>query len=439
MTRSRLRLPVLLLGALAIAVLAASCGGGGKSSGGTTTTTSNISGSVSVWGIWVGEEQKSFQAVIDGFKKVYPNVKVTYSPKGNDLPTILTTAVQGGKPPDVAAPAQPGLVQTFVKQGKLKPITYVRPAAIANFGASVVAAGTVNNTFYGLMYKADNKSTVFYNVQAYKNAGVTPATDWNTFIKDGNTIKASGLPAYSIAGSEGWTLTDLFENIYLRTAGPQKYDQLTKHQIPWTDQSVKTALTDMAQVLSDSSNIVGGTSGALQTDFPTSVSNVLATKPKGAEVIEGDFVPTVIKPPIKPVTGFNEFTFPSINGSEPSVVGAGNLVITFRDNPAIEAFVKYLATPAAAVSWIKAGGFVSANKRVALSAYTDPILKKAATDLTHATAFKFDMSDQQPVAFGATTGQGEWKIFQDFLKNPSNVNGTASALETAAAKAYKSS
>jgi alpha-glucoside transport system substrate-binding protein len=33
-------------------------------------------------------------------------------------------------------------------------------------------------------------------------------------------------------------------------------------------------------------------------------------------------------------------------------------------------------------------------------------------------------------------GQGEWKIFQDFLQNPSDVNGTASALEAAAAKAY---
>jgi alpha-glucoside transport system substrate-binding protein len=438
MTRSRLRLPVLFFGALAIAVLAASCGGGGgKSSGGTTT--SNVSGSITVWGIWVGEEQKNFQAVIDAFKKVYPNVKVTYSPKGNDLPTILTTAVQGGKPPDIAAPAQPGLVQSYVKQGKLKPIGYVRTTAVTNFGNAIVAAGTVKSTYYGLMYKADNKSTVFYNVKAYQNAGVTPAADWNTFIKNGRTIKASGLPAYSIAGSEGWTLTDLFENIYLRTAGPQKYDQLTTHSIPWTDPSVKTALTDMAQVLSDSSNIVGGTNGALQTDFPTSVSNVLATNPKGAEVIEGDFVPGVIKPPIKPVTGYNEFTFPSINGSPRSVMGAGNLVITFRDNPAIEAFVKYLATPAAALPWIRAGGFVSANKKVALTSYTDPILKKAAEDLTKSSTFKFDMSDQQPVAFGGTTGQGEWKIFQDFLKNPSDINGTASALESAAAKAYKNS
>jgi alpha-glucoside transport system substrate-binding protein len=440
MTRSRLRLPMLAFGALAIAVLAASCGGGKKSSGGTTTTTSNISGSVSVWGIWVGQEQKNFQAVIDAFKKQYPNVKVTYSPKGNNLPTILTTAVQGGKPPDVAAPAQPGLVEQFVTQGKLKPIAYVKGAVATNFGNSIVTAGTFEKKFYALTYKADNKSTVFYNVQAYKSAGVTPATDWNTFIKDGNTIKASGLPAYAISGADGWTLTDLFENIYLRTAGPQKYDQLTKHQIPWTDSSVKTALTDMAQILSDSSNMYGGTNGALQTDFPTAVGYVLATKAKAAQVIEGDFVPAQLTTvPIKPVTGYNEFTFPAINGSPSAVVGAGNLVITFNDNPAIEAFVKFLATPAAALPWIRAGGFVSANKHVAASAYTDPILRKAAQDLTHATTFKFDMSDQAPIAFGGTTGQGEWKILQDFLKNPSNVNGTAQSLETAAAKAYKSS
>jgi hypothetical protein len=30
-----------------------------------------------------------------------------------------------------------------------------------------------------------------------------------------------------------------------------------------------------------------------------------------------------------------------------------------------------------------------------------------------------------------------WKLFQDFLKNPSNVDGIAQQLETAAAQAYK--
>ena len=57
---------------------------------------------------------------------------------------------------------------------------------------------------------------------------------------------------------------------------------------------MKTALKTMAQVLGDTGNIAGGTSGALQTDFPTSVNNVFQNPPKAAMVIEGDFVPGVV-------------------------------------------------------------------------------------------------------------------------------------------------
>ena len=134
MTAKRITLGLVsLLGLAAIAAGCGGSGGGGESKG--TTTTQNVSGSVSVSGIWVGEEQKSFQAVINDFKAKYPNVNVKYNPAGNNLPTVLTTAVQGGNPPDVAAPAQPGLVEAFVKQGKLKPLNYARSATLANFGS----------------------------------------------------------------------------------------------------------------------------------------------------------------------------------------------------------------------------------------------------------------------------------------------------------------
>jgi hypothetical protein len=46
------------------------------------------------------------------------------------------------------------------------------------------------------------------------------------------------------------------------------------------------------------------------------------------------------------------------------------------------------------------------------------------------------MSDNQPPAFGATTGQGEWGLFQTFLRNPANVAVIQQKLETAAAAAY---
>ena len=63
--------------------------------------------------------------------------------------------------------------------------------------------------------------------------------------------------------------------------------------------------------------------------------------------------------------------------------------------------------------------------------------RATAIQLAHAKTFRFDLSDLQPSAFGGTVGQGEFKLFQDFVKNPSDVNGIAAQLEAAAKKAYK--
>jgi ABC-type glycerol-3-phosphate transport system substrate-binding protein len=396
-----------------------------------------VSGDISITGVWTGQEQQNFQAVIDGFTAKNPDVKVKYTSSGDQTPTVLSTAVQGGNPPDLAAVSQPGLMKDFATGGKLKPIDFAKADIAKNYTPDWSKLGTVKGHLYGLFFKGANKSTVWYNVKSFKNAGVKPVKTWPQLLKMAKTLKASGTPAYSIGGADGWTLTDLFENIYLRSAGPAKYDQLTTHKIKWTDASVKSALKIMGQVLGDSADIFGGTSGALQTDFPTSVSNVLNTSPKAAMIFEGDFVPGVSKSDAKAITDYNVFAFPTVNGSPPAVVGGGDVVMMFKDSPAARAFISYLATAEAATIWAKKGGFSSPNKNVAASAYSDPLNRSTATALAHAKIFRFDLSDLQPAAFGGTVGQGEFKIFQDFLKDPKNVNGIAASLEKSAAAAYK--
>ena len=101
-----------------------------------------------------------------------------------------------------------------------------------------------------------------------------------------------------------------------------------------------------------------------------------------------------------------------------------------------EGHLQFLASPEAATVRVKQGGFTSPNKNVSPSAYPDPVQRKAAEALGNAQTFRFDMSDNTPASFGATTGQGEWKIMNDFLAD-GNVSKTASALAAAAAKAYK--
>jgi alpha-glucoside transport system substrate-binding protein len=432
---------------LLLALLAAGCGGSKSSNSSSTTTggssaNSSVSGTVTFDGIWTGAEAASFGKVIAAFNKQYPNVKIKYKPVGNNVPTVVGTAVAGGHPPDMADIAQPGLVKQLATQGHLKPITYAKSAIAANFAPVWQQLGTVNGQLYALVFKAANKSLLWYNVPAFKAAGVSAPKTWTQLLSDAKTLKQSGTPAYSVGGADGWTLTDLFENLYLRTYGQAKYMQLSNHTIKWTDPSVVATLKAMAQVIGDTGNLAGGQAGAIQNGFNDSVTNAFSSPPKAAIVFEGDFVGGVItsSTKAKPNTGFNTAPFPAVkSGPNANAVEiGGDLFVTFRDTPAIEAFVKFLATPQAAEAWAKIGGFGTGNKNVPASVYPDPITKATEAPIGQASAVVFDMSDLQPSAFGATTGQGEWGIFQDFLKNPSDANGIAQKLESAAAAAYKS-
>src|SRR6476469_6912640 len=165
---------VLALASIAALVAFAGCGSSNKnksssSSGGGTSSTApaskDVKGSISIVGIWVAQEQKNFQRVIDAFNKKYPNVKVKYNPAGDNTPTVLSTALSGGHPPDIASVGQPGLVKQFQKQGHLKPLEFARQDIESNFSGDVAKLGEINGKLYSFIPKGANKSTVWYNVQ----------------------------------------------------------------------------------------------------------------------------------------------------------------------------------------------------------------------------------------------------------------------------------
>ncbi len=423
----------LIVGALAF--VAAGCGGG-DDDGGSAQGSEDVTGDISIMAIWGGAEQESFQAVIDGFNELYPNVTVKYTSGGDNLAPLLSTAVEGGNPPDIAAVGQPGLMKGFAEQGAIEPIDDLRDAIVENFGEAVADVGAVDGTQYAIMFKGANKSTIWYNVADFEEAGVDPPETWEDLAAASDTLKAAGVTPYSVGVDVGWPISDLFENVYIRSAGAEMYDQLTNHEIPWTDQSVKDALTIMADILA-SDNMVGGTDGALETDMPSSVAKVFSDSPEAAMVVIGDFAPGVVTDnPLEPVTGYNVFPFPSIDGSEAAVVGGGDLFVNFKESEAATAFLEYLTTPEAAEFWAARGGFSSPNKNVDAAVYLDDITRANATGLAEASEFRFDMSDLQPSAFGGTPGAGLFKAFTDFVANPDDIDGITQQMEADATKAF---
>ena len=431
----------LLPAVFALALVAAACGGDDDEGGGAASpSAANLQGqTIEVAAVWTGAERDNFTKVLDEFSK-QTGAKVTYTPTGDNVSTFIGSKIEGGAPPDVAVLPQQGVLVQLVGDGSLKPVPDdVKQAVSENFAQVWGDLASVDGQLYGVYFKGANKSTMWYDVAALENAGVqVPVETWDDYMTAAQTVSDSGVTPVAIGGSDGWTLTDWFENVYLSQAGPEKYDQLSKHEIPWTDESVVTALETLAKLWGNNDLIAGGAKGALQTDFPTSVTDVFAENPKAAMVYEGDFVAGVISSETKAKVGTdaNFFPFPKA-GDSPAVVGGGDVAVALTDKPASFELLKFLASKGAGEIWAAAGGFTSPNKNVDSSVYPDDVSRAIGEALVAAgDNFRFDMSDLAPAAFGGTVGKGEWKILQDFLGDTSDPQATAAALEKEAAKAF---
>lgn len=418
------------------------CGSGtSTSSGAATSAPAQIGGSTTVWAVWSGTEQKDFQAVLDGFN-AKTGVTAQFQSKGDQLPTVLGTAISGGAPPDVAILPQPGLLHDLVKQGALKPIdSFVGDILNSQYASVWKKLATDGGKTYGVYFKAANKSTVWYNVKSLNDAGITsPPKTFDNLISDMSTLQQAGTTPFAMCGGSGWTLTDWFENVYLRIAGVTKYNALAAHTIPWTDPTVTTTFQTLAKIFGTDANMVGGKAGAVSTPFPDCVSQAFGPTPKAALLYEADFVASVIptvNTALQPKTGFNFFPFPSISGSPTSVVAGGDVAVMLKDTPQSEALLKYLASPDAGTIWAHLGGFTSPNKQVSLSVYPDDISRAAAKGVIDVgDNVAYDMSDQAPAAFGGTAGSGEWADLQNWVRNPTDISGIEAKLEADAVAAY---
>ncbi|NJP68566.1 ABC transporter substrate-binding protein [Streptomyces spiramenti] len=440
---------------VAAALVLTACGsdddGGGSGSGGGGDSDSaldlpDLSGeTLEVAGVWTGAEQSNFMAAIADFED-QTGATVNFVPTGDNLATFIGQKIDGGAAPDVALVAQVGVVHEFAERGWLAPVgDLAQEQLAANYDQGWQDLGAYDGEQYGVYVKAANKSLVWYNATSFTNAGVEAPTTWEEFVSTAGVLSDSGVDPVSVGGADGWTLTDWFENVYLSQAGPEMYDQLADHEIPWTDQSVTDALTTLGELFGEERLLAGGSAGALRTDFPTSVTQTFANldAPSAAMVYEGDFVASVISDSTDAVVGEDAlvFPFPAVGDDSP-VVSGGDVAVALAPDAeeateAQQALMAFLASTDAARTWAGQGGFLSPNKSLELDAYPDDVQRDIAEALISAgDDFRFDMSDLAPAAFGGTTGQGMWQALQDFLRDPEDIEGVQEYLESQAASAY---
>jgi alpha-glucoside transport system substrate-binding protein len=328
----------------------------------------------------------------------------------------LPVRVQAGNPPDIALVPQPGLLKTLVATGKV----VEAPSAVSDnadefFGEDWKAYGTVDDKFYAAPLGANVKSFVWYSPKMFADNGWTVPETWDDMLALSDTIAATGIKPWC-AGIEsgeatGWPATDWLEDVMLRTAGPDVYDQWVTHEIPFNDPQVAEALDLVGGILKNDKYVNGGigdVKSIATTAFQDGGLPILDGKcalhrqagfyaanfPEGTDVSESGDMFVFYLPVVS-----EDFGRPVLSGAE--------FVTAFSDKPEVQALQVYLSTDVWANEKAKdspAGGWVSANKGLDPANLASPIDQLSAQIFQDPeSVVRFDGSDLMPGEVGSNS------------------------------------
>ncbi len=394
-------------------------------------------GSITVMGVWGGDERVAFQDAVAPFSEE-TGIGVAFEGT-RDLAAVLTTRVEAGNPPDIAILPNPGQLYELAQAGYLVPLdSFMDVDQIkADYGQSWVDLASYDGHLYGIFYKVAIKSLVWYNPKAFAARGYQVPTSWDEMMALADQIVADGGTPWCIGlesgSASGWPGTDWIEDIMLRTAGPQVYDQWVRHEIPWTDPAVKHAWELFGQIARNDKYVWGGVQGVLNTSFGDSPRPLFDDPPGCYLHRQASFITGFFPAGLKAGEDYDFFTFPPIDEQwdTPALI-AGDVIVMFNDTPEVRQFVQYLASAKPQELWAAKGGFISANKQVSLDAYPDDLTRKMAQAIVEAQVARFDGSDLMPAAVGAGSF---WTGVLDYVSG-ADLDTVLADIEASAQDAY---
>lgn len=391
----------LWLSVTALLMLSA-CGGGDDGASESAEKT------VTILGVVVGEQQEKLEAALQPFEEE-TGIDVIY--EGTDsFATLLPVRVESGDAPDIAMFPQPGLMASFAEAGQMVAVTeFMDEATLSEaYPETWLSLGTFDDSIYGIWYRASVKSLVWYNPKAFEAQGFTVPTTWDEMLTLSDQIVDAGTMPWCVGlesgEATGWPGTDWIEDIMLRTAGPETYDQWITHEIPFNDAAVQTAFEQFGEIILNENYVVGGSVGAISTPFGDAPQGLFGDSPNCYLHRQANFIASFFPEDVNLEEEVDIFLLPGIDPAYGTpVLVAGDAFGMFNNTPEAQALMAYLATPEPHEIWAGLGGFLSPHKQVSLEAYPDALSKKQAEYLGNAETIRFDGSDMMPGAVGTGT------------------------------------
>ncbi len=368
---------------------------------------------ISIAGPWLGVEKERFELSLSYFEEV-TGADVQYAGSDSFEQQILIDA-EGGSAPNIAIFPQPGLAADMAKRGLLAPMT----AADADWVRDNYAAGQSwvdlatyadengEDQFYGVFFRVDLKSLVWYSPDNFEDAGYeVPETMEDLkalsdqIVADGETPWCIGLGS---GGATGWPATDWVEDMLLRTSSPAVYDQWVTNELAFNDPAIIAAIEEFGSFARNDAYVDGGVGAVASTDFRDSPKGMFTSPPQCYMHRQASFIPAFF--PEDTVVGEDAdfFYFPSYAGKDlgKPVLGGGTVMGITNDSDGARAVMDYLKTPLAHEVWMAEGGFLTPHSGANIDLYADDAQRKMGQILLGADTFRFDGSDLMPGAIGA--------------------------------------
>jgi len=327
---------------------------------------------VTVWS-WRTDDQVAMQKMFAGFEQSNPDVKVDlqFTPDA-DYQNRLSTALRGGKGPDIAQLKAYGELQPLVEAGYLDPLNDSVPG-IANMPvtASGGAIAKSDGKFYGVPYSIPVLG-VFYNTELFANNNIKVPTTYAEFLEACTALKAAGVTPIANGGANGsaWELELGVGVLGPSVYGANFYADMMSGKAKFTDPKFIAALqryTDLLPYYSD------GFAGIDYTAATQQFVNGTAAMFFGGSWENGSFKAQ------NPKLQFSIFAFPGDTATDKPVVsafsdGSYGLVDTSTHKDAAIKVLNWMASPEFAQAFADGLGWPAA--RPDIKAGADPVLAK---------------------------------------------------------------
>lgn len=397
-------------------------GAGGVADGGT----SDGDGKVQIQGAFGGGEQASFEESLKPFEDE-SGIEIDYV-SDKDIATTIKQKASSGSTPDIVLLPQPGGLLELAADGHIQPIdTYLEYNTLKKtLVPGFLDAVNLNGRIYGAPMRMAVKSLVFFNKAAYEGGGYPeqPAS-LEALAGIADQMKAEGVAPWCMgwqdAQATGWVGTDWIEELVLRTAGPDVYDEWVAHDIPFNDPQIVAAFDAFKKITLDAGQTFGGGRGVLNTPFGDSFNPAFDNPPKCMLHRQGNFIlgflPDAIQADLDNQVGLFVFPPSETGYAGQPILGGGDLAALFNgnDEDAIEV-MKFLTSDQFGAEWAQAGGWLSPHRTFDAANYPDAITKKIAEIVATADVFRFDGSDLMPKEIGS---DAFWKGMVNFANGES--------------------